>query len=259
MELQHFGLRHPPLGKESTELWDDGMLARLHERFQWLLQSPGVGLLTGEAGVGKTAALRALTAKLNPHRYQVIYHAETDFGRLDLYRCLAQSLGLAPSYRRALLWREIKAHIHHLADAKQLLPVWILDEAQNLPPDFFRDFPAFLNFAFDSRDLMTVWLVGHPVLAQTLPISVDKSAPGARPAVGVSHGVPVINIAPPSAGGVVYYQVTRLNTGDVASGSFTTNLPLGTVLLCHQLWRTNNATALAVGLDVAGIYMETDY
>jgi len=95
-------------------------------------------------------------------------HAETDFGRLDLYRCLAQSLGLAPSYRRALLWREIKAHIHHLADGKQLLPVWILDEAQNLPPDFFRDFPAFLNFAFDSRDLMSVWLVGHPVLAQTL-------------------------------------------------------------------------------------------
>jgi len=46
--------------------------------------------------------------------------------------------------------------------------VWILDEAQNLPPDFFRDFPAFLNFAFDSRDLMSVWLVGHPVLAQTL-------------------------------------------------------------------------------------------
>ena len=63
----------------------------------------------------------------------------------------------------------------------------------------------------------------------------------------------------PSAGGVVNYQVTRLNTGDVASGSFTTNLPLGTVLLCHQLWRTNNATALAVGLDIAGIYMETDY
>ena len=168
MELQHFGLRHPPLGKQGSELWDDGMLTRLHERFQWLLQAPGVGLLTGEAGVGKTAALRALTAKLNPHRVQVIYHAETDFGRLDLYRCLAQSLGLAPSYRRALLWREIKAHIHHLADAKQLLPVWILDEAQNLPPDFFRDFPAFLNFAFDSRDLMTVWLVGHPVLAQTL-------------------------------------------------------------------------------------------
>jgi type II secretory pathway predicted ATPase ExeA len=46
--------------------------------------------------------------------------------------------------------------------------VWIIDEAQNLPNEFFRDFPAFLNFAFDSRDLITVWLVGHPALAQTL-------------------------------------------------------------------------------------------
>lgn len=112
MYRQHFGLRQPPLGKELTELWDDGALAQLDERFQWLLQSPGVGLLTGEAGVGKTAALRSLTGKLNPHRYQVNYHAETDFGRLDL--------------------------------------------------------PAFLNFAFDSRDLISVWLVGHPALAHTL-------------------------------------------------------------------------------------------
>jgi type II secretory pathway predicted ATPase ExeA len=168
MYLQHFGLRHPPLGKDALDLWDDGALAQLSERFNWLLQSPGVGLLTGEAGVGKTAALRHLTAKLNPHRYQVIYHAETDFGRLDLYRCLAESLGLKPSYRRAALWRDIKMHIHTLADSKQLLPVWILDEAQNLPPEFFRDFPAFLNFAFDSRDLISVWLVGHPALAHTL-------------------------------------------------------------------------------------------
>lgn len=168
MYLQHFGLRQAPLGKDSSELWDDGALAQLRERFQWLLESPGLGLLTGEAGVGKTAALRLVAAQLNPHRYMAIYHAETDFGRLDLYRCLAQSLGLAPSYRRAQLWRDIKAHVQHLADAKQLLPVWILDEAQNLPPEFFRDFPAFLNYAFDSRDLLTVWLVGHPSLAQTL-------------------------------------------------------------------------------------------
>jgi MSHA biogenesis protein MshM len=58
------------------------------------------------------------------------------------------------------LWREIEAHIQQPADGKQLLAVLILDEAQNLPPDFFRGFPAFLNFAFDSRALMSVWLVG---------------------------------------------------------------------------------------------------
>jgi MSHA biogenesis protein MshM len=162
MYRQHFGLKHDPLGKKTEELWDDDSSHTLQARFQWLLDSPGVGLLTGEAGVGKTATLRQQTQALNPHRYQVIYLAETDFGRLDIYR------GLALAYRRAQLWRDIKARILELADSKHILPVWIIDEAQNLPPEFFRDLPAFLNFAFDSRDLMTVWLVGHPALASTL-------------------------------------------------------------------------------------------
>jgi type II secretory pathway predicted ATPase ExeA len=168
MYLQHFGMRHAPLGKDSAELWDDGALAHLKERFNWLLQSPGIGLLTGEPGVGKTAALRSLTNGLNPHRYQVLYQAETDFGRFDIYRGLARALGVEPSYRRAQLWRDIKQRVHEMTDAKQLTPIWIIDEAQNLPVEFFRDFPSFLNFAFDSRDLMTVWLIGHSQLSQTL-------------------------------------------------------------------------------------------
>ena len=168
MYLQHFGLHHAPLGKDMTELWDDGTLASLTERFNWLLQSPGVGLITGEPGVGKTAALRTMTRTLNPHRYHIVYQAETDFGRIDIYRGLARALGIEPSYRRAQLWCDIKERIHDLVDNKQVTPVWIIDEAQNLPLEFFRDFPAFLNFAFDSRDLISVWLVGHPDLARTL-------------------------------------------------------------------------------------------
>ncbi|MBU2723325.1 AAA family ATPase, partial [Acidithiobacillus ferridurans] len=46
--LQHFGFTRLPLDKDTAELWDDGALAPLRERFQWLLQSPGVGLLIGE-------------------------------------------------------------------------------------------------------------------------------------------------------------------------------------------------------------------
>ena len=125
MYLQHFGLRHAPLGKELTEPWDDGAVANLKQRFDWLLQSPGLGLLTGEPGVGKTAALRSITATLNPHRYLVLYQAETDFGRIDIYRGLARALGLEPSYRRAQLWRDIKQRVHtpHCF-ALRLIPGW---------------------------------------------------------------------------------------------------------------------------------------
>ena len=64
--------------------------------------------------------------------------------------------------------------------------------------------------------------------------------------------------APPAGG--CYWQVRRLNTAFEATGFLpSTEIPIATQLLCHQLWRCNNATALAVGLDVCGIYIETDH
>ena len=62
-----------------------------------------------------------------------------------------------------------------------------------------------------------------------------------------------------SSEGTLRYRVTRLNTEHVAEGQITTGLPTSATFLCHQLWRCNNATALAVGLDICGIYIETDY
>ena len=59
-------------------------------------------------------------------------------------------------------------------------------------------------------------------------------------------------------GSTVGYRVHRLNTGDVASGTISTNLPANTVLLAPQFWRNNGATALAVDLAFMGLYVETD-
>lgn len=36
--------------------------------------------------------------------------------------------------------------LRHPPLGKNLTPLWIIDEAQNLPAEFFRDFPSFLNF-----------------------------------------------------------------------------------------------------------------
>ena len=63
---------------------------------------------------------------------------------------------------------------------------------------------------------------------------------------------------------VVGYQVTRLNSGHVASGTLTAassgvQLPSPTTLLTYSSnWRCNNATAAAVGLDIFSDYIETD-
>lgn len=168
MYQQHFGLTHAPLGKECKALWRSGQLDNVEQQFKWLLDSPGVGIITAEPGLGKTAALRQLTRDLNPHRYLVRYLAETDFGRLEFYRKLAKDLGLESSYRRMDLWRNIKEYITQLATQKHILPVLIIDEAHNLSQEFLRDFPSFLNFVFDSKDYMTVWLSGHPELERMI-------------------------------------------------------------------------------------------
>jgi hypothetical protein len=63
--------------------------------------------------------------------------------------------------------------------------------------------------------------------------------------------------AAPNAASVTY-QVTRLNTGDTASGTLSTDLPASTQLLQPIFVRGNNATALAVGLDVMSLYIETE-
>jgi MSHA biogenesis protein MshM len=81
---------------------------------------------------------------------------------------LALQLGIIPSHRFAQLWRDIKNHIRDRFEHKHSLPVFIIDEAQNLPDNFFRSFPSFLNFDFDAKDMMTVWFVGHPILANTI-------------------------------------------------------------------------------------------
>lgn len=69
--------------------------------------------------------------------------------------------------------------------------------------------------------------------------------------------------APPTSNNTVYYQVRRLNTGDVASGTLTgtagTVLPLNTTVIGYRAWRTNNATATAVNLAIVGVYCETDF
>ena len=60
----------------------------------------------------------------------------------------------------------------------------------------------------------------------------------------------------------ISYKVTRLDTGVTASGTLSgvvgTAIPAATTFLAHTAWRTNNATLLACGLDIVGVYLETD-
>lgn len=69
--------------------------------------------------------------------------------------------------------------------------------------------------------------------------------------------------APVNLNNTVYYSVKRLNSLATApatgtlSGTAGTALPANTTFLAPVMWRTNNATALAVAFDVGSLYIES--
>lgn len=168
---QRFGLSGTPLAKGAqgeSFFAETAGYKRLERNFAMLLEEPGLGVLTAEPGVGKTAAIRNLALALPRPQYRVVYVCDTAIGPLDAYRALALELGLEPAFRRAALWRQLKERIVHMVDEHDEHPLLIVDEAQHLPDRFLVDFSGFLNFAFDSRDLFTTWLVGQPQLRARL-------------------------------------------------------------------------------------------
>jgi len=89
--------------------------------------------------------------------------------------------------------------------------------------------------------------------------------------LGTALGAPTLNttafelalFSAPSANGVVHYEVLNIGTGQKVVGTLTpttpgVQTPASTTLLATRFWRTNNATALSIGLDICSLYIETD-
>lgn len=166
-----FGLRHLPLPKgcSGKSFFDgDEQYKRLARVFGWLTAEPGIAVLAGESGSGKTAAMRNLCHALPRPEYKVVYLCDTGVTALDVYRGLAAALGLRPAFRRGQLIADLKRAITHLVDDLSQVPILVIDEAQHLSDDFLNDIASFVNFDFDSRDYLTLWLVGLPSLLRRL-------------------------------------------------------------------------------------------
>jgi MSHA biogenesis protein MshM len=170
MYRQRFGLTGYPLPQDAqgkTFFDRSPGFKKLERAFRQLIADPGLGVLTADAGVGKTAALRHLCSQLPKPDYLLLYLC-AGAGTFDVYRTLSLNIGLRPAHRRAELWENLKKSLLHLVDERGVAPVLIVDEAQHLSDPFLIDLSAFLNFDFGSRNLLTLWLVGLPPLARHL-------------------------------------------------------------------------------------------
>lgn len=114
--------------------------------------------------------------------------------------------------------------------------------------------------------------VGHGASGGNLKLYYGGST--AQTPIDLGTNFPISNVnadvyelalfSPPNLNGVIYWEVTRINTGHVATGTIDSGgnhiiLPSNTTLLSYAWgYRTNNASSLAVGLDIMSDYIETD-
>lgn len=167
---QRFGLKAVPLprGACGRTFYDgDEAFLALQRVFAWLAADPGLGVLTGEPGVGKTAALRHLCDGLPRTSHRILYLGDSALRPHALYSMLADLLGVRPTPRARLL-AELRRVLVRLVDEQQIQPIVILDDAQRLSDDVLAELASLANIDFDGRDLVTIWLLGHPLLERRL-------------------------------------------------------------------------------------------
>jgi general secretion pathway protein A len=174
--LEHFGLGDAPFSKEvdAAALWVPASRQAVVDDLVEACQQRGHVLLTGEPGVGKTCALRALRQRLPDAGFRLTYCHNATLGRRDFYRQLCLALGLSPKATAAGVFYEISRHVEQLGH-ERLHPVFLLDEAHLLHQDVLDHLHILANYEWDSRALLSLVLVGLPEMHDRMRLRRNRS------------------------------------------------------------------------------------
>lgn len=164
-----YGLTKDPFTKDVPveELFVHPGAEQALTRLKAAIQGRASAVLTGEPGTGKTFVLRALEAKLPSGRVRVTYVHNSTVNLRDFYRQLSAMLGLEPKATPSALFREIRNQIEEIA-AQSVHPVLVIDEAHLAQVEVLAHLHILLNFQRDSKPLLSLVLIGLPLLRERL-------------------------------------------------------------------------------------------
>jgi len=102
--LAHFGFTRTPFSKRiaASDLYARAAHGEAMARIGFCVAESALSVITGDVGVGKTVAVRAAVAGLDPTRHSVIYVANPAFGTpRGLYVTIVRALGAEPRFHKA--------------------------------------------------------------------------------------------------------------------------------------------------------------
>ena len=174
--LAHFALTEPPFSKEipDSDLWLPTSKQAVVDTLLEALTERASVVLVGEPGVGKTCVLRALRHRIPAAGFRLTYYHNATLGRRDFYRQLCFALGIAPASTAGSLFLAVSRYVEERA-GERVHPVFLIDEAHLLHQDTLDHLHILLNYAWDSRALLSLILVGLPELRERLALRRNRS------------------------------------------------------------------------------------
>ncbi|MEN3004599.1 ExeA family protein [Dehalobacterium formicoaceticum] len=139
-------------------------------RLKYIIASKGFGVMTGSPGMGKSSILRTLDASLDKSRFLFCYINDADLKPKNLYSKIPYYLSVQPSTYLDRMKKQFRDAVVNLYDTHDRLPIIVIDNAQDLPIQTIKEIRYLLNFEIDAKSLLSLILVGHPELRDTLKL-----------------------------------------------------------------------------------------
>ncbi len=168
----HYGFTRMPFGRDLAP----GMLHRhaAHNeavaRISWCIAERSIGVVTGEVGAGKTVAVRAALAGLDPSRHTLIYLGNPAVGARGIHHAIVTALGGAPRFHHATLVPQAADALATEHAERGRTPVLVIDEAHLLDHTQLEGIRMLTNHDMDSTSPFACLLVGQPTLRRRMKL-----------------------------------------------------------------------------------------
>jgi type II secretory pathway predicted ATPase ExeA len=168
----HYGFTRMPFRRDLAP----GMLhrhtahAEAVARIGWCVAERALGVVTGEVGAGKTVAIRAALAGLDPSRHTLIYLGNPAVGARGIYAGIITALGGTPRFHKAALIPQTADALAAEEHERGRLVVLIIDEAHLLDADQLEELRLLTNADMDSHSPFGCLLVGQPTLRRRIKL-----------------------------------------------------------------------------------------
>lgn len=167
------GLSGPAFGKaiKHNDLLVYPHLEELAEELDTLLCDGGIGIVTGEMGMGKTTAVRFFLETLEERACHMAYQGSSRHSA-GVLQGLVEGLGVAPARHCSALLRQISQRVARSYAEERRKTMLVIDDAQLLEDSLLEDLRLLTNFELDAQEPLVLVLVGHPALRARLRLPV---------------------------------------------------------------------------------------